>query len=52
MTFERATKGTFRYTEDGEDEEGMAFRTLYIRKNALATLGQPKHIEVSVRIID
>lgn len=45
FTIERETKNTVRYAEDGKDP---AVGTLYVSKTALATIGTPDHLVVTV----
>jgi hypothetical protein len=47
---ERETKGTFRFAEDGvPDGERPVVGTLYVNKAALASIGNPETLVVTIQ---
>ena len=49
---ERETKGTWRFAEQHADTDEPMVGTLYIRKSALAKLGNPDRLKVTVTADD
>jgi hypothetical protein len=47
FTQERETKGTFRYSEDGDEP---VVGTLYVKKAAAAKLDNPESITVTIEV--
>ena len=52
MTVDKVTKGTVRYREVAEEDTQKVFPVIYIRKEALVSLGiEPATIKVTVETV-